>query len=74
MYEYDKVTMKKTNNVWECVENAAVQLTLTAEQDMYLKSIGYVFVETSPTDIDIIVNRLDVENLQLAVVNFHNTY
>jgi hypothetical protein len=59
---------------FSCDRNVIITETLPANEDTELQQQGYTFRTISATEIHIIVNRLDVDSLHRATVEFYKIH
>jgi hypothetical protein len=73
MYEYDCAVMRDTGEGFVCIENTVILENLSESEELDLTDLTYVIRDVSPTEVHIIVNRMDVEALQLGSDKFWET-
>lgn len=70
MYEYDCAILLDTGDGFNCSENTVITETLSAADEATLNDDGFLIRTVSATEVHLIVNRMDVESLQLASDKF----
>ena len=72
--EYDVVMMVKRNKEWVCDGNTVAVRELSEQEVMHLDRYRYLIVPVSKTEVEIVVNRLDVEGLSAGTQHFYEQY
>lgn len=74
MSQYDVVRMEKNGNQWECVSNTVQERDLVEQDVMEISRYKFIISPLSETEVEIIVNRMDVDALSEATQQFYEQF